>query len=136
MDGLLAQQKYIAAVMARPPAPYPLPLAAWLDTLDRSSLAFIANRTLGEPPHHAWPSRERATAALLHWDANRDEAASQPLRREDRVAHDRIVRWMVADQMRADEEYLRAAQGGALPVVSASTVLDIADDDPEAWAQL
>jgi hypothetical protein len=128
MDGLKLQQQYLDAVMSRPPEPYPLPFAAWLDTLDRSALAYVANRTLEQPNGHAWESRDQATRALLHWDATQDDT--------DRVARDRIVRWMHADQQRADEEYLRVAAGGPLPVVSASSRIDIVDDDPEAWAQL
>lgn len=129
MDGLKLQQQYLDAVMARPPEPYPLPFAAWLDTLDRSALAYVANRTLDQPQHHAWESGEQAIRAMLHWDATQDDT--------DRVERDRIVRWMVMDQARADEEYLRGVADwlGPSRVVSGSTPIDIVDDDPEAWAQ-
>jgi hypothetical protein len=127
MDGLKLQQQYLDAVKARPPEPYPLPFAAWLDTLDRSALAYVANRTLDQPHGHAWESKEQAIRAMLHWDANQDDT--------DRVARDRVVRWMHADQQRADEEYLYLAQGGPHPAFSASSVLDSVDDGTESWAQ-
>jgi hypothetical protein len=128
MDGLKLQQRYLDAVTARPPEPYPLPFSAWLDTLDRSALAFVANRTLGQLNGHVWESRGQAIRAMLHWDDTQDDT--------DRVERDRVVRWMVMDQARADEEYLRVAQGGPLAVASAAVRLDIVDDDPAEWAQL
>lgn len=104
MNGLARQRAYEDAVMARQPEPLPLDLEAWLGTLNDGSLAYVANRVLqmapirtadGEKRWHGWRDRHQAVGAMLHWESEKRLAE-----REDRLAHDMLVRWMQVDLRR------------------------------------
>lgn len=113
LDGLKLQARYLERVRAEAARPYPLPVAEWLEGLERTSVAFLANRLFGLPPRSQWESREHATASILHWLSTESDSP------RDRERHDMLWRWMDAEVRRGAEVWPEEALeplDGTVPV--------------------